>query len=186
METLIRATQHMIKEEEGRRQLRKGPEDGLGNGHPRGPASCFSADYTQGPLPLQTVVCRGFSQVISPPPSPAPPLSKLSSPALHKPKDYLQTELSPLSLQFHHPFARPGACSASPVPAPALYSPHGPPRPYLDKHTYSLTGYALEHLYDPESLRGYGAGAAHYDHFRVPAEQNPGHKGTTVIITNSS
>ncbi|XP_061571317.1 single-minded homolog 1-A [Cololabis saira] len=190
--TLIRATQQMIKEEESRFQLRKcpgGPALGLGGGRPQGPAPCFTTDYGQGPLPLQTVVCRGFSQVISPAPSPAP-LSRLSSPGpelLHKSKDYtLHTELSPLSLQFHRPFGRPGACSASPSPAPALYPSNGHPRTYLDKHTYSLTGYTLEHLYDPESLRAYSAGPGHYEQFHVPPEHTPGHKGTSVIITNSS
>lgn len=194
IETLIRATQQMIKEEESRLELRKGPQDvplGPTNVLAKGPGSCFTPDYTQGPLPLQTVVCRGLSQVISPAPSPVP-LSRLSSPGsehLHKPKDYLQTDLPHLSLQLHHPFGRPGACSASPTSAPSLYPSHT--RPYLDKHTaYSLTGYALEHLYDPESLRGYctsaSTGPAHYDHFHIPAEQTPGHKGTSVIITNGS
>ncbi|KAG8010374.1 Single-minded-like protein 1-A [Nibea albiflora] len=199
IETLIRATQQMIKEEECRLQLRKGPQDvlvGPANGLPKGPGPCFSPEYSQGPLPLQTVVCRGLSQVISPAPSPAP-LSRLSSPGserLHKPKDYLQADLSPLSLPLHHPFGRPGPCSASPTPAPALYPSHTHPRPYLDKHAaYSLTGYTLEHLYDPESLRGYctsaSTGPTHYDmtpHLRIPAEQTPGHKGTSVIITNGS
>ncbi|XP_028281258.1 single-minded homolog 1-A [Parambassis ranga] len=196
IETLIRATQQMIKEEESRLELRKGPQDvplGPANVLAKGPGSCFTPDYTQGPLPLQTVVCRGLSQVISPAPSPVP-LSRLSSPGsehLHKPKDYLQTDLPHLSLQLHHPFGRPGACSASPTSAPALYPSHTHTRPYLDKHTaYSLTGYALEHLYDPESLRGYcnsaSTGPAHYDHFHIPAEQTPGHKGTSVIITNGS
>ncbi|TKS81581.1 Single-minded -like protein 1-A [Collichthys lucidus] len=199
IETLIRATQQMIKEEECRLQLRKGPQDvlvGPANGLSKGPGPCFSPEYSQGPLPLQTVVCRGLSQVISPAPSPAP-LSRLSSPGserLHKPKDYLQADLSPLSLPLHHPFGRPGTCSASPTPAPALYPSHTHPRPYLDKHAaYSLTGYTLEHLYDPESLRGYctsaSTGPTHYDmtpHLRIPAEQTPGHKGTSVIITNGS
>ncbi|XP_030248622.1 single-minded homolog 1-A isoform X2 [Sparus aurata] len=199
IETLIRATQQMIKEEECRLQLRRGPPDapmGPANGLPKGPGPCFTPEYTQGPLPLQTVVCRGLSQVISPAPSPAP-LSRLSSPGsehLHKPKDYLQTDLSPLSLPLHHPFGRPGPCSTSPTPAPALYPSHAHPRPYLDKHTaFSLTGYTLEHLYDPESLRGYctsaSTGPTHYDmtpHLLIPAEQTPGHKGTSVIITNGS
>ncbi|XP_069573383.1 single-minded homolog 1-A-like, partial [Brachyistius frenatus] len=194
IETLIRATQQMIKEEESRLQSRKNPQDGpLGpaNGLPKGPGPCFTAEYSQ--APLQTVVCRGLSQVISPAPSPAP-LSRLSSPGserLHKPKDYLQSDLPPLSLQLHHPFGRAAACSVSPTPAPALYPPHTHPQPYLDKHAaYSLTGYTLEHLYDPESLRGYcsssGAGPAHYDHLRMPAEPNAGHKGTSVIISNGS
>lgn len=198
IETLLRATQQMIKEEESRLQLRKGPSDAPlrpANGLPKGPGPCFTPEYTQGPLPLQTVVCRGLSQVISPVPSPAP-LSRLSSPGserLHKPKDYLQTDLS-LSLPVHHSFGRPGPCSASPTPPPGLYPSHTHPRPYLDKHTaYSLTGYTLEHLYDPESLRGYctstSTGPTHYDvtpHLRIPAEQTPGHKGTSVIITNGS
>ncbi|XP_029958844.1 single-minded homolog 1-A [Salarias fasciatus] len=192
IETLIRATQQMIKEEESRLQLRRGPQDGpLGpaNGLPKGHGPCFTADYTQGPLPMHTVVCRGLSQVISPAPSPAP-LSRLSSPGserAHKPKDYLQTDLSPISLQLHHPLGRPGPCSASPTPAPALYPSHPHPRPYLDKHAaYSLTGYALEHLCDPESLRGYNTGPAPYDHFRLQPEQTPTHKGTSVIISNGS
>ncbi|XP_029307543.1 single-minded homolog 1-A [Cottoperca gobio] len=198
IETLIRATQQMIKEEECRLQQRKSPPDGpLGpaNGLPKGPGQCFTSEYTQGPLPLQTV-CRGLSQVISPAPSPAP-LSRLSSPGserLHKPKDYLQTDLSPLSLPLHHPLGRSSQCSASPTSAAVHYPSHTHPRPYMDKHkTYSLTGYALEHLYDPESLRGYctsaSTGPTHYDvtpHLRIPAEQTPGHKGTSVIISNGS
>ncbi|XP_013879089.1 single-minded homolog 1-A isoform X2 [Austrofundulus limnaeus] len=194
IETLIRATQQMIKNEERRLQSRKGPENipvGLVNVLPKGSTPCFTPECSQVPLPLQTVVCRGFNQVISPTSSPAP-LSRLSSPEsehLHKPKDYLQTDLTALSLQFHPHFGRPGACSASPTPAPALYPSHSLPRPYLDKHSaYSLTGYTLEHLYDPENLRGYctstNSGHTHYDHFRVPADQN--HKVPSVIITNSS
>ncbi|XP_049440647.1 single-minded homolog 1-A [Epinephelus fuscoguttatus] len=199
IETLIRATQQMIKEEESRLQLRKGPPDaplGPANGLPKGAGPCFTSEYPQGPLPIQTVVCRGLSHVISPAPSPAP-LSRLSSPGserLHKAKDYLQTDLSPLSLPLHHPFGRPGPCSASPTSAPALYPSHTHPRPYSDKHkAYSLTGYTLEHLYDPESLRGYctsaSTGPTHYDmtpHLRIQAEQTPGHKGTSVIISNGS
>lgn len=192
IETLIRATQHMIKEEESRLQLRKAPPDaplGVANGLPKGPGFCFAPEYAPGPL--QTVVCRGLSQLISPASSPAP-LSRLSSPeseSLTKPKDYLQTDLSPLPLPLplHHPFGRPGPCSTS--PAPVLYPPHTHPRPYLDKHTaYSLTGYALEHLYDPESLRGYCTSDSTdmTPHLRMPSEQTPGHKGTSVIITNGS
>lgn len=195
IETLIRATQQMIKEEESR--LHKGPADaplGPANGLPKGPGACFTPDYTQGPLPLQTVACRGLT--VSPANSPAP-LSRLSSPGsehLQKPKDYFQTDLTPLSLPLHHPFGRPGPCSASPTPAPALYPSRSHPRSYLDKHTaYSLTGYTLEHLYDPESIRGYCTSASsaptHYDmspHLRIPAEQTPTHKGTSVIISNGS
>uniref|UniRef100_A0A3Q3K071 SIM bHLH transcription factor 1b n=1 Tax=Monopterus albus TaxID=43700 RepID=A0A3Q3K071_MONAL len=199
IKTLIRATQQMIKEEESRLQLRKGPPDaplGPVNGLPKGPGPCFTSEYTQGPLPLQTVMCRGLSQVISPANSPAP-LSRLSSPGserLQKPKDYLPTDLSPISLPLHHSLARPGQCLASPTPVPALYPSHNHPRSYLDKHTaYSLRGYALEHLYDPESIRGYcpstSTGHTHYEmtpHLRIQAEQTPGHKGTSVIITNGS
>lgn len=193
IETLIRATQQMIKEEESRLQLLKGPLD-----NPLGPTSGlrFSTEYTQGPLALQTVVCRGLSQVISPANSPAP-LSRLSSPGcerLQKPKDYLQEDLSPVSLPLHHPFGRTGPCSTSPTPAPALYHSHSHPRPCWDKHAaFSLTGFTVEHLYDPESIRSYctsaGTAPSHYNmspHLRVPAEQNPGHKGTSVIITNGS
>uniref|UniRef100_A0A3Q1JXL8 SIM bHLH transcription factor 1b n=1 Tax=Anabas testudineus TaxID=64144 RepID=A0A3Q1JXL8_ANATE len=198
IETLIRATQQMIKEEESRLQLLKGPADvplGPANGLPKGPGACFTPDYSQGPLPLQTVACLGLRQAVSPANSPAP-LSRLSSPGserLQKPKDYLQTDLTPLSLPLHHPFGRPGPCSDSPTPTPSLYPSHTHPRAYLDKHTaYSLTGYTLEHLYDAESIRGYctsaSTGPTHYDmspHLRIPAEQTT-HKGTSVIITNSS
>ncbi|XP_029360913.1 single-minded homolog 1-A [Echeneis naucrates] len=199
IETLIRVTQQMIKEEESRLQLRNGLSDsplGPANGLPKDPGQCFTPDYTQEPLPLQSVVCRGLSQVISPAISPTP-LSRLSSPGserLQKPKDYLQTDLSTLSLPLHHPFGRSGSCSTSPPLAQAMYPSHSRTRPYLDKHTaYSLTGYALEHLYDSESFRGYctsaSTGSAHYEmtpHLRISTEQTPGHKGTSVIITNSS
>ncbi|XP_029599564.1 single-minded homolog 1-A-like [Salmo trutta] len=223
IETLIRATQQMIKEEENRLQhrskLHPGPDTPLGpaNGLPKGPGPCFTTDYPQGVL--HSVLCRGLGQVISPASSPAP-LFRLSSPGsdhrLPKPKTYLQqtgqTDLSPLPQPLHHQLGRPGPCSASsPSPAPALYHSHpqtqtGRPyldkqaatysltgRPYLDKQaaTYSLTGYALEHLYDTESLRDFysSAGSTHYDvtsHLRMQAEQGPGHKGTSVIITNGS
>lgn len=171
----------MIKEEESRLQLRKAPADGL----TKGPGFCFAPEFTQ------AVVCRGLSQVISPVPSPAP-ASRLSSPgceSVSRSKDFLQTDLSPLPLPLplHHAFGRPGPCSAS--PAPVLYPPHSHPRPYLDKHTaYSLSGYALEHLCDPESLRSYCASDSSdmNPHLRIPLEQPPGHKGTSVIITNGS
>ncbi|KAL2085004.1 hypothetical protein ACEWY4_020522 [Coilia grayii] len=213
METLIRATQQMIKEEESRLQLRKGPPPAdppalmhaNGLAKPHGP--CFSTDLSaQGAL-----LCRGGVQpVVSPVPSPVP-LSRLGSPGperLGKPKDYLQTELSPQHHHHstghpnphphphahpHHPASQlpyPGSCAASPTPA--LYPSH--PRPaYLDKHAaYSLTGYALEQLYEADALRGYcGGGASPYDmaasHLRMQgAEQTPSHKGTSVIITNGS
>lgn len=191
IETLIRATQQMIKEEDSRIQLRKGFEEnrpGLANRLHRGAASDFPSEYTQGPL--QTMVCRSLNQVMSTAVRPTP-LSRLSSPGaerLHMPKDYHQADPNPLSLQLHHPLGQLGACSASPTPAPALYPHHSHPRSYVDKHpSYSLTGYTLEHLYDPENLRGYcTSDPAHYDHFLVPGEQNLGHKGHSVIITNSS
>uniref|UniRef100_A0A3B3SUQ6 SIM bHLH transcription factor 1a n=1 Tax=Paramormyrops kingsleyae TaxID=1676925 RepID=A0A3B3SUQ6_9TELE len=102
--------------------------------------------------------------------SPAP-LSRMGSPAserLSKPGDFLPAELSPSCYPAAHP------------------------RQYLDRHAaYSLTGYALDHLYDGEALRGYslGCAGAHYDvasHLRMPADPSPGHKGTSVIITNGS
>ena len=206
METLIRATQQMIKEEESRLQLRKGPPSadaptlGHANGlaKPHGP--CFASDLSsQGAL-----LCRGpGQQAASPVPSPVP-LSRLGSPGpecLAKPKDYMQTELSPqhqaTTHLHHHPHQHPhhpasqlpypSSCAASPTPA--LYPSH--PRPYLDKHAaYSLTGYALEQLYDADALRGYCGGTSPYEvasHLRMQgAEQTPGHKGTSVIITNGS
>nr|XP_046157653.1 single-minded homolog 1-A-like [Oncorhynchus gorbuscha] len=208
IETLIRATQQMIKEEENRLQhrskLHPGPDTPLGpaNGLPKGPGPSFTTDYPQGVL--HSVLCRGLGQVISPASSPAP-LSRLSSPGsdplLPKPKNYLQqtgqTDLSPHPQPLHHQLGCPGPCSdSSPTPAPALYPSHPQTqtgRPYLDKQAaaYSLTGYALEHLYDPKSLRDFcsSAGTTHYDvtsHLRMQAEQGPGHKGTSVIITNGS
>nr|XP_057909253.1 single-minded homolog 1-A isoform X1 [Doryrhamphus excisus] len=186
IETLIRATQHMIKEEESRLQLHKAnPNTPLG----QTTGLCLTSEYTQ--RPRQAVLCKGLSHMISPLPSPTI-MSRLSSPgseSLNKSKDYLQTDLSPHSSQFHHPFGRPGSCSASPTPAPALYPSHAHFRPYLEKHTpYPLAGYALEHIYDPESLRGYCSSASTdaTPHLHIPAEQTPGHKGTSVIITNGS
>ncbi|KAK2903441.1 hypothetical protein QQF64_009482 [Cirrhinus molitorella] len=192
IETLIRATQQMIKEEESRLQLRKAPTEiplestnGLAKSHG---SSFHSTDFTQSAL--QSVVCRGPAQVISPAPSPVP-LSRLSSPIpdrLGKSKDFLQNELSS-SQQHQQPLPLTGTCAVSPTPA--LYPSH--PRQYLEKHTaYSLTSYALEHLYEADSFRGYSlgcSGSSHYDmatHLRMQAEQAPGHKGTSVIITNGS
>ncbi|XP_050986568.1 single-minded homolog 1-A [Labeo rohita] len=192
IETLIRATQQMIKEEESRLQLRKAPTEiplestnGLAKSHG---SSFHSTDYPQSAL--QSVVCRGPAQVISPAPSPVP-LSRLSSPIpdrLGKSKDFLQNELSS-SQQHQQPLPLTGTCAVSPTPA--LYPSH--PRQYLEKHTaYSLTSYALEHLYEADSFRGYSlgcSGSSHYDmatHLRMQAEQAPGHKGTSVIITNGS
>lgn len=190
IETLIRATQQMIKEEESRLQLRKSSAETLGpaNGLAKNHGSCFSAEFPQ--VALQSAVCRGPAQVISPAPSPAP-LSRLSSPGserLAKAKDFLQTELSSPQ-QHQHQLALSGSCTTSPTPA--LYPSH--PRQYLDKHTaYSLTGYTLEQLYEADSFRGYSlgcAGSSHYEmasHLRMQAEQPPSHKGTSVIISNGS
>lgn len=57
---------------------------------------------------------------------------------------------------------------------------------------YALTGYSLEHFYDPENLRSYpglSCGGVPYDvatHVRMQAEQMQAHKATSVIITNGS
>ncbi|XP_028326684.1 single-minded homolog 1-A [Gouania willdenowi] len=158
IETLIRATQQMIKEEESR--LHKGSQKT--NGLPVGSASCFSPEYSHAPISM----CRGLSPAHSP-----VPLSGLSSPG----SEHCQRtkDLSPLSLQLHQPIAQP------------LYPTHAHPRPYLDKHT---AYYALEHLCDTQSLRGYcspaPSGHTHCGHIRRASEQSPGH--TSVIITNGS
>ncbi|XP_051574002.1 single-minded homolog 1-A-like [Myxocyprinus asiaticus] len=191
IETLIRATQQMIKEEESRLQLRKAPTEipleptnGLAKSH----GLSFGTEFPQSTL--HGVVCRGPAQVISPSPSPVS-LSRLSSPnpdRLGNSKDFLQTELSS-SQQHQQPLPLTGTCTVSPTPA--LYPSH--PRQYLEKHTaYSLTSYALEHLYEADSFKGYSlgcSGSSHYDmasHLLMQAEQAPSHKGTSVIITNSS
>ncbi|KAJ8005423.1 hypothetical protein DPEC_G00146500 [Dallia pectoralis] len=195
METLIRATQQMIKEEENR-LVRPNTRIGPANGLPKGSGPCFTIDYPH--RVLQSVLCHGLGQVISHSPA---PLSRLRSPRSvhHTHKDYLQptgqTDHSPALLQF--PLGRTGPTSASsPTRAPALYHLHPQTqggRPYMDKHaaTFSLTGYALEHLCDSESLRGYSASidSPEYDvnsHLCLQSEQGPGHKGTSVIITNGS
>ncbi|XP_061529573.1 single-minded homolog 1-A isoform X2 [Phycodurus eques] len=191
MDTLIRATHHMIKEEESRLQLQKGhPNTPLGqvNGLLNSAGLCCTSEYSQ--RPIQAVVCHGLSHVISPVRSPAH-LSRLSPACetLSKSKDYLQTDLSPRSFQLHYPCGRPGPASDSPAQAPALYPPHTHFKPYLEKPTsYPLTSYALDHLYDQESLRAYCAPADTdlTPHLHMPAEQTPGHKGTSVIITNGS
>lgn len=173
-------SQHTIKEEEGPLHLRKsaastpaGPAEGL----PKVSTSRFSSEYCPGSLP-QTVVCPGLGPVSSPVPSPLPG-SRLSSP-----------DLPPLSLPLRHPFGRPAPCSPPSTPASVRYSSH--PRPYLDRHVaYSLTGYGLEHLYEPprgccpsasDDPTRYGVNP----HLLVATEQTPGHKGTSVIITNGS
>lgn len=190
-QTLMGATQQTIKEEEGRLHLQKSAAVVPAEVLPKVSTSRFSSEYCQGSLP-QTMLCPALDQVTSPVPSPLP-LSKLStrgSEHLHKLKDHHHTDLPPLSLPLHHPLGRPATChSASPSPTSVLYSSHSYPRPYLDKHAaFSLTGYSLEHLYDPENLRGYSNDPSHdiSPHLRVPTEQTPGHKGASVIITNGS
>ncbi|XP_065102427.2 single-minded homolog 1-A [Paramisgurnus dabryanus] len=190
IETLIRATQQMIKEEESRLQLRKAatdtplePMNGLAKSH----GHSFSTEFSQSAL--QGLACRGTAQVISPTRSPVS-LSRLGSPnpdRLSKSKDFLQNELS--CQQHQQPLPLAGTCAVS--PAPALYPSH--PRQYLEKHAaYSLTSYALEHLYEADAVRGYSlgcSGSSHYDmatHLRMQSEQAPAHKGTSVIITNGS
>ncbi|XP_057195128.1 single-minded homolog 1-A isoform X2 [Triplophysa rosa] len=186
IETLIRATQQMIKEEESRLQLRKAATDiplETTNGLAKSHSQSFSSDFTQSAL------CRGTAQVISPAPSPVA-LSRLSNPnpdRLGKSKDFLQNDLSS-SQQHQQPLPLTGTCAVSPTPA--LYPSHS--RQYLEKHTaYSLTSYALEHLYEADSFRGYSlgcSGSSHYDMatLRMQTEQTPSHKGTSVIITNGS
>ncbi|XP_071019722.1 single-minded homolog 1-A-like [Oncorhynchus clarkii lewisi] len=193
METLIRVTQQMIKEEESRLQLHKGPLDALGPVGGLSNKSHRPCSFTPPSLPLlQTampgVVCRGpgVADGINLTPSPAS-LSRLSSPSsdgiprsgLSVSKDYLQsqTDVSP----HHHPPVQQGS--------PLLYPAQE--RQHLDRHTaYTLTGYSLDHLYDAESLRSYsGLAGAQYGmlpHMRMQADQIQGHKGTSVIITNGS
>ncbi|KAJ0000615.1 hypothetical protein NQD34_012457 [Periophthalmus magnuspinnatus] len=182
IQSLIRATQQMIKEEESRLNVRKLAQDvplGPANGLPKAP--CYAPDYPPTPLPLQTMVCRGISHVVSPNASPAP-LSRLCSP-VSKPKDYLQNDLSPsISLPLHHSFVRAGACSGSPTPAPALYPSH----PHTHKHpAYSFNSYTLDSIYDADSLRS----STHMEmgaHARLVSEQSQALKGTSVIIANGS
>lgn len=204
METLIRATQQMIKEEESRLQQHKTPADvsGLAKAH----SPCFgTSSLPHHPqLNMPSVVCRGpgapsidlpterlhHKDIIKVPgphdtdentTSPAS-LSRLSSPSSDGisrslTKDYMQTELSP------HP--------AQPQGSPLVYPTQD--RLQLERQTaYALTGYSLEHLYDPGNLRSYSGlacGGVQYDvasHVRMQAEQMQGHKATSVIITNGS
>ncbi|CAL1610816.1 unnamed protein product [Knipowitschia caucasica] len=168
IQSLIRATQQMIKEEEHRLNARKLTQDG--NGLPKAP--CYPTNYPPAPLPIQTVVCRGLSHAVSPSASPAP-LSRLHSP-VSKEKDYLQNDS--VSLPLHHSFGRSGACSGSPTPAPAMYP--------SQKHvSYSMNGYALDSIFDPDSLRS----STHLEMgARLASEQSQALKGTSVIIANGS
>uniref|UniRef100_A0A3Q3FXL7 Single-minded homolog 1-like n=1 Tax=Labrus bergylta TaxID=56723 RepID=A0A3Q3FXL7_9LABR len=195
METLIRATQQMIKEEETRLQQHKAPLDvsGLAKAH----SPCFTSTLPHhSQLTMPSVVCRGPGAPsmdlscerlhhrdgvkVSCPhdnddntTSPAS-ISRLSSPSsdgiprsgLSLAKDYMQTDLSPHSQQ--------------PQGSPLLYTAQD--RQPLDRQAaYALTGYSLEHLL--------ACGGVQYDmasHVRMQAEQMQGHKATSVIITNGS
>uniref|UniRef100_A0A668UYT5 SIM bHLH transcription factor 1b n=1 Tax=Oreochromis aureus TaxID=47969 RepID=A0A668UYT5_OREAU len=172
METLIRATQQMIKEEESRLQQHKMPLDvsGLTKTH----SPCFTSSLPHhSQLTMPSVVCRG----------PGAPSIDLPTERLHHrdslslTKDYMQTDMSP------HP--------QQPQGSPLIY-PAQERQPLDRQAAYALTGYSLEHLYDPESLRSYSSlacGGVQYDvasHVRMQAEQIQGHKTTSVIITNGS
>ncbi|RVE55759.1 hypothetical protein OJAV_G00229270 [Oryzias javanicus] len=204
METLIRATQQMIKEEESRLQHHKALLDvsGLTKTH----STCFTPTLSHhSQLTMPSVVCRGPgapsidipSERLHHPESIKVPLthdndenttspaslSRLSSPSSDGisrsghalTKDYMQTDLSP------HPQQAQGS--------PLLYAAQD--RQPLDR-AYALAGYSLEHLYDQENLRSYSGlacGGVQYDvtsHMRMQAEQIQGHKATSVIITNGS
>ncbi|XP_073531861.1 single-minded homolog 1 [Phyllobates terribilis] len=201
IETLIRATQQMIKEEENRLQLRKSSPDQLTpiNGAAKRNSICF-VNYQQSQL--TGVVCRGPSvsntspcdhlqqrdgKMLSPRDneyeSSPTTLSRMSSPNSERiskagvtvTKDYLHTNESPQQTVDHST-------------SPNYYNAH---RPYFDKHAYTFTGYTLEHLYDTESLRNYslGCSGSHFDvtsHLRMQQDPAQVHKGTSVIITNGS
>ncbi|XP_044531331.1 single-minded homolog 1 [Gracilinanus agilis] len=203
IETLIRATQQMIKEEENRLQLRKAPPDQLAaiNGAGKKHSLCF-ANYQQpqltgevchGPSLANTSPCEHLQQregkMMSPQEndygSSPTALSRISSPnsdrisksSLVLAKDYLHSDMSPHQTVGDHPAVSPN-----------YYSSH---RQYFDKHAYTLTGYALEHLYDSEAIRTYslGCNGSHFDvtsHLRMQQDPAQGHKGTSVIITNGS
>uniref|UniRef100_A0A8C6EJG3 SIM bHLH transcription factor 1 n=1 Tax=Microcebus murinus TaxID=30608 RepID=A0A8C6EJG3_MICMU len=203
IETLIRATQQMIKEEENRLQLRKAPSDQLAsiNGAGKKHSLCF-ANYQQPPPTGE--VCHGSAlantspcdhiqqregKMLSPHEndydnSPTA-LSRISSPnsdrisksSLILAKDYLHSDMSPHQTAGDHPAISPNCFGAH--------------RQYFDKHAYTLTGYALEHLYDSETIRNYslGCNGSHFDvtsHLRMQPDPAQGHKGTSVIITNGS
>lgn len=202
IETLIRATQQMIKEEESRLQLRKATPDHLSsmNGAGKKHALCF-ASYQQpqmtgvvcrAPPVANTSPCEHLQQrdgkIMSPPEneysnSPttlsrmgSPNSDRISKSNLTLAKDYLHSNVSPQQTAEHS------------EASPNYYSSH---RQYFDKHSYTLTGYTLEHLYDTEALRNYqlGCSGSHFDvssHLRMQQDPAQGHKGTSVIITNGS
>ncbi|XP_067098124.1 single-minded homolog 1-like isoform X1 [Osmerus mordax] len=211
IETLIRATQQMIKEEESRLQLHKGPLDALGpvSGLSKTHSPCFTTSLPLPQAAMPGVVCRG------------PGLTSInltSSDRLHHRDDdggkalgshdnddntASPASLSRLSSPSSEGMPRSGLGLTKdylqtdmsphpPVGSPLLYPAQD--RQTLDRHaaTYALAGYSLEHLYDPESLRSYsglGCGSMQYDmasHMRMQADQMQGHKATSVIITNGS
>ncbi|XP_010223588.1 PREDICTED: single-minded homolog 1 [Tinamus guttatus] len=203
IETLIRATQQMIKEEENRLQLRKTTPDPLVsiNGTGKKHAICFAnypqqqlaGDICRVPTVANTPPCEHIQQrdgkIMSPHEndydnSPTT-LSRINSPnsdrisksSLVLAKDYMHSDMSPHQTPGDHPAASPN-----------YYSSH---RQYFDKHAYTLTGYALEHLYDTDTIRNYslGCNGSHFDvtsHLRMQQDPAQGHKGTSVIITNGS
>uniref|UniRef100_A0A8B9S7I4 SIM bHLH transcription factor 1 n=1 Tax=Apteryx owenii TaxID=8824 RepID=A0A8B9S7I4_APTOW len=203
IETLIRATQQMIKEEENRLQLRKTTPDLLVsiNGTGKKHTICFAnypqqqlaGDICRVPTVANTPPCEHIQQrdgkIMSPHEndydnSPTA-LSRINSPnsdqisksSLVLAKDYMHSDMSPHQTPGDHPAASPN-----------YYSSH---RQYFDKHAYTLTGYALEHLYDTETIRNYslGCNGSHFDvtsHLRMQQDPAQGHKGTSVIITNGS
>ncbi|XP_078256375.1 single-minded homolog 1-A [Rhinoraja longicauda] len=206
IETLIRATQQMIKEEESRLQMRKAASEQLQtmNGMGKVHAACFNVSYQQ--QQMTGVVCRAPPATNTPPPcdhlqqregkvmsshegeyngSPVS-LSRISSPHTDRiskanvvalGKDYLACDLPPHQTGDN--------CPSS----PNYYSTHH--QQYFDKHAYALTGYAFEHLYDTEAIKNYslGCNGGHFDvasHFRMQQDPTHTHKGTSVIITNGS
>lgn len=208
METLIRATQQMIKEEETRLQQHKEPVEILGLSKVHSP--CFTSSlghHSQSQLTMPTVVCRG----------PGAPSIDLPSERLHH-RDVIkalgshdndENTNSPASLSRLSSPSSDGIPRSSlsltkdymqtdlsphpsqPQGSPLIYPPQE--RQHLDRQAaYALAGYSLEHLYDAESLRSYSGlacGGMQYDvasHMRMQAEQMQGHKATSVIITNGS
>ncbi|NXG36889.1 SIM1 protein, partial [Dromaius novaehollandiae] len=203
IETLIRATQQMIKEEENRLQLRKTTPDSLVSINGTGkkhtiyfasyPQQQLAGDVCRVPTVANTPPCEHIQQrdgkIVSPHEndydnSPTT-LSRINSPnsdrisksSLVLAKDYMHSDMSPHQTPGDHPAASPN-----------YYSSH---RQYFDKHAYTLTGYALEHLYDTETIRNYsiGCNGSHFDvtsHLRMQQDPAQGHKGTSVIITNGS
>nr|XP_013804250.1 PREDICTED: single-minded homolog 1 [Apteryx mantelli mantelli] len=203
IETLIRATQQMIKEEENRLQLRKTTPDLLVsiNGTGKKHTICFAnypqqqlaGDICRVPTVANTPPCEHIQQrdgkIMSPHEndydnSPtvlsrinSPNSDRISKSSLVLAKDYMHSDMSPHQTPGDHPAASPN-----------YYSSH---RQYFDKHAYTLTGYALEHLYDTETIRNYslGCNGSHFDvtsHLRMQQDPAQGHKGTSVIITNGS